>query len=194
MSPIRRRIWRSGRATCPAGVEAMTEAIKWMLPWPRRVAADRLARGLATLSLWLVASTVHAGDVRVDLLGEAAMSRLTHVTCTVSPPGSGAQKQFLLVQGPACKPGGGACPHVALMKVDRRTVSFTRVTEPHQLANGTWTSAFKQGDRTLSIDMAPRPPGVTPSDSDGQYDAILTLGDGKGHSTKVKGVAGCGED
>ena len=172
----------------------MSEAVKWLLPWRSRVPADWVARRLVALALLLVASTVNAAEVRVDVLGKAALSQLTHTTCTVSPLGSGEKKRFLLVVGPACPLGGGACPHVALMQIDRRPVSFSRVDEPRQLANGTWTSAFKQGDMSLRIDMISRSAGRTPADLDSQYDAVLTLSDGKGHSTKIKGVANCGED
>jgi hypothetical protein len=172
----------------------MFDMIKSMLHGRSQVAADWVARAVAALPLLLVASTVHAVDVRVGVLGNAALSQLTHTTCTVSPVGTSAKKRYLLVEGPACPLGGGACPHVALMKIDRRTVAFTRVDEPRQLADGTWTSAFKQGDMSLSIDMIPRPPGRTTSDSNSQYDAVLTLNDGKGHSPIVKGVANCYED
>jgi hypothetical protein len=169
----------------------MSEAFKLMLQWRRRVALDRASRGLAVFSLLLVAATVNAVDARVDVLDKATMSQLTHTTCSISPLGTGATNRFLLIEGPACQLGGGACPHVALMKIDRRTVRFVRIDEPRKSANGTWTSAFKQGAMTLSIDMVPRSPDRTQSDSDGQYGAVLTLNDGKGNTTMVKGVANC---
>lgn len=169
----------------------MSEAITVKLQGNHRVASERAAAIWAALALLLVTTTADAVAVRVDVLDNATMSQLTHTTCTVSPLGKAAANRFLMIEGPDCRFGGGACQHVALMKIDRRTLSFARTDEPRKSANGTWTSGFKLGEMTLSVDMIPKPSGRTQSDSDTRFGAVLTLNDGKGNSTKIKGIARC---
>lgn len=151
-----------------------------------QLVARRVGATFAIASLALVVGVAQAVGPRVDVLNKAALSQLTHSTCTVSPPSSGSAKRFLMVEGPSCPLGGGGCQHVALMNIDRTTVALTRVAEPSKSAKGAWSSQFKANDMTLKVDLVPRANDV--------YAATMTLQDGKGGTTKVKGVARCDSD
>lgn len=160
---------------------------------PRGIAARQHS---ALMALLLLTSTSVAAVVgpRVDVLGRASLSQLTHTTCAVSRTAAAGGNQFLMIEGPQCKPDGGECQHVALMKIDRHTVSLARVGEPRKAANGTWSSVFKQGDRTLSVDLIRKRAPRAAADGNDSYAAVLTLRDGKGGATMVKGVASCEGD
>ena len=156
--------------------------------------SNRQCTALVAFSLLAGAGTATAGGIRVDVLGNAAVAQLTHTTCAVSPRGAGAANRFLMVEGPACKTVGEACPHVALMKIDRHTMSLPRVSEPRKAENGTWSSVFKHGEITLNVDLVPKRSATPSAGADEAYAATLTVRDGKGGTITVKGVARCDGD
>lgn len=163
---------------------------------PLALAARQRLAPMVLLLLLLFASAPIAAAVgsRVDVLGRASLSQLTHTTCAVSRTARVGGNQFLMIEGPQCKPDGGECQHVALMKIDRHTVSLARVGEPQKAANGTWSSVFRQGERTLRVDLIRKRSPRAAADGNDLYAAVLTLRDGKGGATIVKGVASCEGD
>ena len=147
----------------------------------------------AALSLSLFSVSAQAGGVRIVLFEDAAMAQLTHTTCAVTPRGRESTHHFWMVEGPACPLGGGACRHVAVLKINGKTVTLPRVDGPRRSVSDAWVSKFKLGEMTLSIQTIPEPLNRMRPTEGRQYSAVMIFGDGGGTIATIKGLASCEE-